>query len=68
MAPELGSQFLDLFEMDRRRLQSRTAGAALMMDDESNVLEEIVVTAQAKVDVGGFAVNYDIPGPYQCDE
>lgn len=61
MAPELESEFLALYDPAPRQQakRRRTAGAP---SADSFMMEEVVVTGVRRVDVGNFAVSYDIPG------
>ena len=63
MAPQLGSEFLDLIEpaqVQVRRNATMNMSTSTRLEDDQ--LEEIMVTGSRRANVGNFAVNYEIPG------
>lgn len=62
MAPELESEFLNIYRPQPRR-ESKVARTMASPGFSDQMIEEVVVTGtKIRADVGGFAVNYDVPG------
>lgn len=65
VAPDLQSQFLDIYEPRPENLFSaRAPASAKWADEDAMLLEEVVVSGArpARIDAGNFAVNYEVPG------